>query len=92
MQRRYSISAASSSCCATTSVVTTLWTNWLGWSLLQGKLPLRERIMLVSGRSSYEIMQKSLARCIGLAEVLVQLKEERILPQGVTRCRDNRQR
>jgi FdhD protein len=33
----------------------------VGWSFLQGKLPLSERILLVSGRSSYEIMQKALA-------------------------------
>jgi FdhD protein len=33
----------------------------VGWSFLQGNLPLSERILLVSGRSSYEIMQKALA-------------------------------
>jgi FdhD protein len=33
----------------------------VGWALLNGKLPLRDRILLVSGRSSYEILQKSLA-------------------------------
>ncbi len=33
----------------------------VGWSFLQGNLPLTERILLVSGRSSYEIMQKALA-------------------------------
>ena len=33
----------------------------IGWALLQGKLPLGEHILLVSGRSSYEIMQKCLA-------------------------------
>ena len=33
----------------------------VGWSFLQGNLPLNERILLVSGRSSYEIMQKALA-------------------------------
>ena len=33
----------------------------IGWALLQAKLPLTEHIVLVSGRSSYEIMQKCLA-------------------------------
>jgi FdhD protein len=33
----------------------------VGQSFLQGKLPLSERVLLVSGRTSYEIMQKALA-------------------------------
>jgi len=33
----------------------------VGWALLEGKLPLGEGILLVSGRSSFEILQKSLA-------------------------------
>jgi FdhD protein len=33
----------------------------VGWAFLQGKLPLSQNVMLVSGRSSYEIMQKALA-------------------------------
>jgi FdhD protein len=33
----------------------------IGWAFLQGKLPLAEHLVLVSGRSSYEIMQKCLA-------------------------------
>ena len=33
----------------------------IGWAFLQGKLPLPDHIVLVSGRSSYEIMQKCLA-------------------------------
>jgi len=32
----------------------------IGWALLNGELPLRDRVVLVSGRSSYEILQKSL--------------------------------
>ena len=32
----------------------------LGWALLRGLLPLREHIVMVSGRSSFEILQKSL--------------------------------
>ena len=32
----------------------------VGWALLNGKLPLDERIVLVSGRSSYELVQKTL--------------------------------
>jgi FdhD protein len=33
----------------------------VGWALLEGKLPLRERILMVSGRSSFEIAQKCVA-------------------------------
>jgi FdhD protein len=33
----------------------------VGWALLEGKLPLSQCILLVSGRSSYEILQKSVA-------------------------------
>jgi len=33
----------------------------IGWALLQGKLPLSDSILLVSGRSSFEILQKALA-------------------------------
>jgi FdhD protein len=32
----------------------------LGWALLEGRLPLSEHAVLVSGRSSFEIMQKCL--------------------------------
>ena len=32
----------------------------LGWALLEGRLPLSEHVVLVSGRSSYEILQKCL--------------------------------
>jgi FdhD protein len=32
----------------------------VGWALLEGKLPLSEHVVLVSGRSSFEIMQKCL--------------------------------
>ena len=31
-----------------------------GWALLEGRLPLSEHVVLVSGRSSYEILQKCL--------------------------------
>jgi FdhD protein len=33
----------------------------VGWALMQGKLPLSDQILMVSGRSSFEIMQKALA-------------------------------
>jgi FdhD protein len=33
----------------------------VGWALLQDRLPLSDQILMVSGRSSFEIMQKSLA-------------------------------
>ncbi len=38
----------------------------IGWALLGGKLPLRDRIVLVSGRSSYEILQKSLTAGVSI--------------------------
>jgi FdhD protein len=31
-----------------------------GWALLNGRLPLSESILLVSGRASYELLQKSI--------------------------------
>ena len=33
----------------------------IGWALLEGRLPLSADILMVSGRSSYEIVQKALA-------------------------------
>jgi len=33
----------------------------VGWALLQGRLPLHRALVMVSGRASYEIMQKCLA-------------------------------
>jgi FdhD protein len=33
----------------------------VGWALLEGKLPLPDRILMVSGRSSFEIAQKCVA-------------------------------
>src|SRR5918996_3150605 len=36
----------------------------IGWVLLQGMLPLHDRIVMVSGRSSFEIMQKCLAASV----------------------------
>ncbi|HEY6753073.1 MAG TPA: formate dehydrogenase accessory sulfurtransferase FdhD [Rubrobacteraceae bacterium] len=33
----------------------------VGWALLEGRLPLTDHILMVSGRSSFEILQKSLA-------------------------------
>jgi FdhD protein len=32
----------------------------VGWALLQGRLPLSHNIVMVSGRSSFEILQKTL--------------------------------
>jgi FdhD protein len=33
----------------------------IGWALLEDRLPLREGIILVSGRASYELTQKAIA-------------------------------
>lgn len=33
----------------------------IGWALLQGHLPLSDHLVLVSGRASYELLQKALA-------------------------------
>jgi FdhD protein len=33
----------------------------VGWALMSGRLPLSDHILMVSGRTSYEIMQKALA-------------------------------
>ena len=33
----------------------------IGWALLQGRLPLEQKVMLVSGRGGFEIVQKALA-------------------------------
>jgi FdhD protein len=33
----------------------------VGWALLEGRLPLSEQVMLVSGRGGFEIVQKALA-------------------------------
>ena len=33
----------------------------VGWALLEGRLPLSENVVMVSGRSSFEILQKCLA-------------------------------
>ena len=33
----------------------------IGWALLEGKLPLNDHVVMVSGRSSFEILQKCLA-------------------------------
>jgi FdhD protein len=38
----------------------------LGWALLHGRLPLHNCLVLVSGRASYEIMQKCLAAGVPL--------------------------
>jgi FdhD protein len=38
----------------------------VGWAALAGRLPLSEHVLMVSGRASYEIMQKALAAGVGV--------------------------
>jgi FdhD protein len=38
----------------------------VGWALLEGRLPLADRVLLVSGRASFEIMQKALAAGVAM--------------------------
>ena len=38
----------------------------VGWALLNGRLPLSDSALLVSGRASFEILQKALAAGIPL--------------------------
>jgi FdhD protein len=42
----------------------------VGWALLQGCLPLRERILLFSGRTSFEMVQKSLAAGVSVVAAI----------------------
>jgi FdhD protein len=36
----------------------------VGWALSAGKIPLRDSVLLVSGRVSYELVQKAIAASI----------------------------
>jgi len=42
----------------------------LGWALLQNHLPLSQHMLLVSGRASFEIMQKALAARIAIVAAI----------------------
>jgi FdhD protein len=37
----------------------------VGWGVLEGRLPFTDRIVLVSGRASYELVQKALRAGVG---------------------------
>ena len=50
---------ANSSACVRTWAATTAVDKLIGWAFMQRKLPLHDSILLVSGRASYEILQKS---------------------------------
>lgn len=38
----------------------------IGWAFLQGKLPLRDQVVMVSGRASFELVQKAVTAGISL--------------------------
>ena len=38
----------------------------IGWALMNGKLPLDEHIVLLSGRASYELLQKAISAGIAV--------------------------
>jgi FdhD protein len=42
----------------------------IGWALLSGRLPLRRHVLLLSGRSSFEMMQKALAAGIPMVAAI----------------------
>ena len=42
----------------------------IGWGLLNGKLPFAEHLLLVSGRASFEIMQKALAARLAIVAAI----------------------
>jgi FdhD protein len=42
----------------------------IGWALLKGTLPLRQHILLLSGRTSFEMMQKALAAGIPIVAAI----------------------
>ena len=59
----------------------------VGWALLEGKLPLGEAILLVSGRTSFEIVQKALAagiRIVGAISAPSSLAVDLAREYGIT--------